>query len=308
LPLWSTPVYGVALDPAEKDDLELMAEAPSGSFWKRFSPFRIFKFVLFSVLMVNLLYDLKEDVTAYLYLGPGASLGGALEAFAVTIDYVAWMVLIVLFEYETTALAKGRLHGARKWVLGGMTVACYVVLVYAAYGYTVALWEFYQYEPIDSEIVCSLAEGKYGYMSMQARPIELTAENCGDFSGKQVFKSPADHLIASYSSLVANHKLAWVDVANASTWLLIVLIFQIEIMLRQADKLTKVVLTICTATKVSMYLVLAVNATYWTIYSAFIDYWDAWLWLMAFVLIDLNLLGWEDSEGTQPAAHPARVD
>jgi hypothetical protein len=183
-----------------------------------------------------------------------------------------------------------------------------VVLVYAAYGYTVALWEFYQYEPIKSEIVCSLAEGKYGYMSMQARPIELTAENCGDFSGKQVFKSPTDHLIASHPNLVANQKLGWVDVSNASAWLLIVLIFQIEIMLQQADKLTKIALTICTGSKILLYLVLAVNAIYWTIYSAFIDYWDAWLWLLAFVLIDLNLLGWEDSEKTQPAAQTAPAD
>ena len=291
-----------------RDGLELMSDTPSASIWKRLSPFYIFKLVLFSVLMVNLVVYLAEDVTAYLYLDPAASLWGVLEAFAVTIDYVAWMVLIVLFEYETTALAKGKLHGSREWVLGGMTAVCYVVLVYAAYGYTVALWDFYQYEPIKSEIVCTLAEDKYAYMNMQARPVELTAENCSDFSEKQVFKSPTDLVIASQTNLIANQKLGWVDVANAGAWLLIVLIFQIEIMLQQADKLTKGGLAICTGTKIFLYLVLAANAIYWTIYSAFIDYWDAWLWLLAFVLIDMNLLGWKDSEKTQPAAQPAPAD
>jgi len=291
-----------------RDDLESIPDTSSSAIWKRYSPFQIFKVVLFTVLMGNLIYYLAEDVTAYLYLDPGASIGAVLEAFAVTIDYVAWMVLIVLFEYETSALAKGRVHGTRRWVLGGMTAACYVVLVYAAYGYAVALWDFYQYEPIESEVVCSLAEDKYAYMSLQARPIELTAENCGDFDGKPVFKSPTDHLIATHSNLIANQKLGWVDVANASAWLIVVLIFQIEIMLQQANKLTKIGLTFCTTTKILMYLVLAANAIYWTMYSAFIDFWDAWLWLLAFVLIDLNLLGWEDPKETQPVAELATAD
>ena len=285
-----------------------MSDTPGASIWKRFSPFYIFKLVLFSVLMVNLFVYLAEDVTAYLYLDPGASLGATLEAFAVTIDYVAWMVLIVLFEYQTSALAKGKLHGAREHVLTGLTLICYVVLTYAAYGYAVALNDFYQFVPMETETACELVDDKYGYWNLQARPIELTAENCGDFNGKQIYKSSGDRTIASHASLMANQKLGWVDVANAGAWLLIVLIFQFEIMLQQADKLTKGVLAICTRTKIFLYLVLTANAIYWTIFSAFIDFWDAWLWLLAFVLIDLNLVGWEDSVETQPAAQPAPAD
>jgi hypothetical protein len=288
--------------------LELTSDTPNPSIWKRFSPFQFFKFALFSILMVNLFVYLKEDVTAYLYLDPGASLGAAMEAFAVTIDYAAWMVLIVLFEYETSVLAKGHTHGARKWVFSALTAMCYVVLVYAAYGYAVAAYEFYDYAPIDSETVCGLAENNYAYMNEQARPIELTRENCAGFSDQQVFKSPTDHLIATQSSLIANQKLGWVGIANASAWLIVVLIFQVEIMLQQADKLTKRWLTFCTTTKVLMYLILAVNAIYWTIYSAFIDSWDAWLWLVAFVLIDLNLLGWEDTTESHPTAELAPAD
>jgi hypothetical protein len=285
-----------------------MSEAPGTSLWKRLSPYQLFKIGIFSVLTVNLFVYLKEDVTAYLYLDSGASLGAALEAFAVTIDYVAWMVLIVLFEYETSALAKGKLSGAREYVLTGLTAVCYVVLVYASYGYGVALYEFYQYTPIETETACELVDEKFGYVNLQARPVELTAENCGEFNDKQIYKSPTDRLVASYESVVANKKLGWVDVANAIAWLIIVLIFQFEILLKQADKLTKHWLRICTATKVLMYLVLAANAVYWTIYSAFIDSWDAWLWLLAFVLIDLNLMGWEDTTESHPDAEPIPAD
>ena len=153
--------------------------------------FRIFKVTIFWVLMINLLYYLYEDVTLYLYLASGATLSDTLEAFAVTIDYVAWMVLIVLFEMETSAQAKDRLTGGRKWMISGLTAVCYLVLVFAAYGYTVALVDSYNYKPIESKSACYFANTNFAYMSLEARPIELTHLNCGEFAGKKIFRSPA---------------------------------------------------------------------------------------------------------------------
>jgi hypothetical protein len=260
------------------------------------SAFRIFKIVIFWVLMVNLFYYLYEDVKAYLYLAPGATLFDVLEAFAVSIDYVAWMVLIVLFEMETSAKTKDRFTGARKWVIAGLTAACYVVLVYAVYGYVAALGDAYNYEPIESRPACYFANTGFAYVSLAARPIELTHENCSEFAGKEIFKSPKDNLIATETNLRALKKLSWVDVFNSNAWLIIVLLFQVELSLEQLNKLTKRRLTVVMAWKGFAYLVLLCCAIYWTVFSAFIDYWDAWLWLLAFILIDLNMLGLEESQ------------
>ncbi len=257
--------------------------------------FRIFKVAIFWILMVNLLYYLYEDVTAYLYLAPGSALSDVLEAFAVTIDYVAWMVLIVLFEMETRAHAKNQLTRTRELLITGLTAACYVVLVYAAYGYTVALADSYRYEPIESRPACYFANTNYAYLTPEARVIELTEKNCGAFEGKAIFKAPGDNLIATEVNIVALRKLSWVDVFNAGAWLLVVLIFQIEVSLERAKKLTKRRLMIAMIWKGAAYLVLLCCAIYWTIFSAFIDSWDAWLWLLAFILIDLNMLGLDES-------------
>jgi hypothetical protein len=43
------------------------------------------------------------------------------------------------------------------------------------------------------------------------------------------------------------------------------------------------------------------------VYSAFIDSWDAWLWLIAFVLIDLNLLGLDESQNPSVAGGVAEA-
>jgi hypothetical protein len=265
------------------------------------SAFRIFKVGIFSVLMVNLFYYLYEDVTAYLYLAAESTVFDALEAFAVTIDYVAWMVLIVLLEMETSAQARDRLTRSRKWVFAGLTAACYLVLVYAAYGYVAALTDAYRYESIDSKPACHFANTNFAYLSLEARPIELTHENCGGFAGKSLFKSPVDNLIATEANLLALQKLSWVDVFNAFAWLLVVLMFQIEVVLEQARKLTKRKLISIMVWKGAAYLVLLFCAIYWTVYSAFIDSWDAWVWLLAFILIDLNMLGLNQSQ-TQKAS------
>lgn len=259
------------------------------------SAFRYFKITIFWVLMINLLYYLYEDVTAYLYLGPESTFFNVMETFAVSIDYVAWMVLIVLFEMETSAKTRDRFTGARRWVIAGLTAVCYAFLVYAAYSYAAVLGDAYKYEPIESRPACYFANTGFAYLSLSGRPIELTHINCGEFAGKELFKSPVDNLIATEANVRALQKLSWVDVFNASAWLIIVLVFQVEIFLEQMKKLTKRRLIAVKAWKGIAYLVLLVCALYWSVFSVFIDYWDAWLWLLAFILIDLNMLGLEES-------------
>jgi hypothetical protein len=222
-----------------------------------------------------------------------------LEAFAVSIDYVAWMVLIVLFEMETSAQSKDLLTGARKWMIGGLTGICYVVLVYAAYGYAAALVDTYNLEPIEDRSACYFANTNFAYMTESARPVELTEKNCGDLEGEEIFKFPSDNVIATESVIPALLKLGWVDIFNSNAWLLVVLMFQIELSFERAKKLTKRRLKIVMVWKAFAYLVLLACAIYWTVYSAFIDWWDAWLWLAAFILIDLNMLGLDETQNQQ---------
>ncbi len=275
-----------------------LIESSRAPLTKEFA-FRIFKIVIFLILMVNLFYYLYEDVVAYLYLAPGFTFFDTLESFAVTIDYVAWMLLIVLLEMETSAQARDQLQGTRKWVIGVLTAGCYVVLVYAAYGYVAGLRDAYSFEPIESARVCDLAEGHFAYLTTEARPIELTKDNCGVIAKSEVFRSSSNNLIATHFNLLALQKLGWIDVINSSVWLFVVLLFQIEVSLRLAKKLTKRRLIATKALKGILYLALLGCATYWTVYSAFIDSWDAWIWLLAFLLIDLNLLGLDSSQKQQ---------
>jgi magnesium-transporting ATPase (P-type) len=272
---------------------------------KRRSWFRIFKYGVFVLVLGNIVFYLVEDIAVLFYLDESAPFSDVLLTFAATIDYVAWMALIVLFEIGTSAQAKNARDGARKWTITGLSAAFYVVIIYAAYGYAYNLVDIYQYEPIASGTACDLVEDNFGYLNSKGRPAPLTAEKCAAFTTELVYRSPEDHLIVTDENLEANQKLAWVDVVNSVAWLLVVLIFMVEIFLKQRDELTKFRLALCTGVKVVLYLVLTADAIYWTMYSAVIDAWDAWLWLMAFILIDMNLLGVEDEPEDRRATQPA---
>ena len=257
--------------------------------------FQIIRYTIYALLMLNLFYYLWEDLIAFRYIPRGAPLAQIIENFAVTIDYVAWMVLIVLFEIETDFMPKERFKGRVKWLFNSVLVACYLVLIYAFYGYVAGLVDFYRFIPFPPEQVCSLVDGNFAYVTMDARFLELTLDNCSALFPDAAFKSLDDNLVAAPANLAASVLLGWVDVVNAGVWLLVVLFIEWELVLELKDALSKPRIIAFATIKGILYLTLLGCAIYWTMESAFIDSWDAYLWIIAFVLIDLNVINWDEA-------------
>ena len=45
--------------------------------------------------------------------------------------------------------------------------------------------------------------------------------------------------------------------------------------------------------KVVLYAILFAAAVYWGLLGDFLDFWDAFLWLVAFVFIEMNIFQWQ---------------
>ena len=67
------------------------------------------------------------------------------------------------------------------------------------------------------------------------------------------------------------------------------------------DRLTSGMMHVAKYTKGFFYLVLFVCAAYWGIEGSFLDFWDAFLWLVAFIFIELNIFQWHE-EGSEPGS------
>ena len=70
------------------------------------------------------------------------------------------------------------------------------------------------------------------------------------------------------------------------------LVLEIDVRLQERDLLEGLFLRISNFGKFLLYAILFLAAVYWGIKGDFVDFWDAFLWLVAFVFIELNVFDW----------------
>lgn len=98
----------------------------------------------------------------------------------------------------------------------------------------------------------------------------------------------------------------WLDFANAATWLAVVLALELELRVGPGHRVLRLALRLALW---SCYLALAGFIVAWLVLGAneadgaWLDAWDASLWLAAFVVIELNAFGLGAGDG-----FPARSD
>jgi hypothetical protein len=96
--------------------------------------------------------------------------------------------------------------------------------------------------------------------------------------------------------------LLWLDVVNSAVWLLVVLVLELDVRLQARGRWQDATLMASNALKPALYTLLLLAAIYWGIKGDFVDFWDAFLWLLAFVFIELNLFGWRRTDGLRQAS------
>ena len=72
---------------------------------------------------------------------------------------------------------------------------------------------------------------------------------------------------------------------------MILLEFEVRIGLRR--ELPARVTAFIKPTKIALYSLLILFAAFWGVAGSFLDFWDAFLWIVAFVFIERNVFVWE---------------
>jgi hypothetical protein len=185
-------------------------------------------------------------------LDAGSGLRRYIEVYAQTIDTVAWVLLLALFELETSVLPDSTLRRRRvQWTLHGIRGVCALVILNSLAGYA----------------------GRFlGYLDVEPLPA----------------------IVASAAVLAEAQHPALLDAVNAAAWILVVLLLEAEVRLQVRGALGGMLLRPGTALKSVVYAVLLCAAVYWGFVGDFLDFWDAFLWLLAFVFIELNIFQWQE--------------
>lgn len=267
--------------------------------------YQLFKYVVYALLAMNIYWFFDEEATAAtLQFSDGVGLNNVIEAFSATIDTAAWVVLLLMFELETYALEDRQFTTAVKRGLHGLRALCYALIVWAFSGYIDNLTFLYEATSLAGVgNLCALLPESWSWAVTLDEYASITAANCATLSSAATFyQFNGMSAVVDAAGLTEIRRLAWVDVINAGVWLLIVLVLEIDVRLQERERLEGLLLRLSTSVKFVLYSLLLLAAMYWGFKGDFVDFWDAFLWLVAFVFIEMNVFEWRQEEKEALAA------
>jgi len=270
--------------------------------------FQLFKYLVYAFLAMNIYWFFAEEhLAAALQFPAGVSLEDMIEAYAATIDTAAWVILLLMFELETCVLEDRHFTRPVTWTLHILRAICYAFIVYSFYGYVINLAFHDGVSPLaDISNICSLVGEQWSYATTLDEYSFITAANCNSFSTEASFlRFDSMQAVVDATGLAAIRGLAWIDVINSAVWLLVVLVLEIDVWLQEHNRYEGLALRLSTVAKVVLYSTLLYAAVYWGIKGDFVDFWDAFLWLVAFVFIELNIFEWRQEEHEEAALREA---
>jgi len=271
----------------------------------RYTLYQVFKYALYIFLSMNVYWFFAEEYQANFLLYPdGVRLGDVYDAYAATIDTAAWVVLLLMFELETYVLEDHHFTRPVRYSLHILRAVCYALIIRVFFGYFGNLQSVLDVSVLAGVTdLCSLVSDNWSYSHDFEEYTLLTAANCTSFSSASSFLEFADaRAVVDAVGHTAIVKLAWVDVINAAVWLLVVLVLEIDVRLQERNRYEGLVLRLSNITKFILYAILFVAAVYWGVYGDFVDFWDAFLWLLAFFFIEMNVVEWRQEELEEQAA------
>jgi hypothetical protein len=267
--------------------------SPKSSLLTPHNIFRFFKYTIYILLAYDAILFFQQDLAASAQtFGDTVTWRNVIEAYSATFDTAAWVLLLLLFELETAIIPDHLLKGKLKWLLKGLAGICYFFIIYSFYGYCYKYGVITNLVPFDIDDVCSLIGTDFTYVFELDDYLPLDQAACTAMNGQQVIQISGTQIIAVEPALGEAIGLAIVDVVNAFTWLIIVVLLELEVFLQLKDKLSDRMMFAAKYTKGFFYLVLFVCAAYWGVKGSFLDFWDAFLWLVAFIFIELNIFQW----------------
>ena len=276
-------------------------ESKHATYWNHEKLYQLFKYAIYILILFNVIYFMFEDYAAssHTYKN-GISLSEIGNAFSASVDSVAWYVLLIVFELETYTLEDEQLSNKRKIILNVIAAVCYGFIVWAFLGYWEKATMVYAFEITQVTDLCAIAGQELSLALSLDDYVPLTLENCGTVAG-QLYYQANTMMYADQTVYNEISKLVLIDVVNAFTWLVVVVVLQIEVFLQLRGHLSSYMYKLNSFIKIVAYFILFAACVYWGYMGDGIGFWDAILWLLAFIFIELNIFQWRQEEDEEEA-------
>lgn len=255
---------------------------------------QVIKWTVYVLLLVNFLfYFLEELEFARHTMRTGGSILDWTTAFVTTADELAWFGLLFLFELETYALSDATMTTRLTRTMHILRVICYFFLGHTIYAYGEQVYKVETLEHSREYInLCQMADQDISF----TRNYEYTVidqANCSTLANGEQFYQLEPTVYTDSSGLILEKRLAWVDLVEASVWLLIV--WSIELAVRlQEHNITGGRMMMISYSGKFLYGILFFAAAYWAHLGHWLYTWDELLWIGGFFAIEHNMKMWRE--------------
>lgn len=256
---------------------------------------QLIKVVVYSLLLVNFgLYVLEDLAISEHTLRHGGSLFDYTSAFAVSLDVLAWLTLLFLFELETYLLSDEAFTRLRLALMHGVRIVCYLFLCHTLLAYGSAGVDLMGLTPMAGiDNLCQLVDKDISF-GFNLAYTDLTASSCAGLSSdSQFYLIENDTVVTDTLGLQIERGLVWIDLAEAIVWLVILLCIEVVVRLQDQGITRGVAIRTTTVVKFLLYVSLWCAAAYWIYRGHYMYAWDEALWIFGFFAIEMNISDWK---------------
>lgn len=255
---------------------------------------QVFKWVVYSLLLINWGFYIHEDWTRAVHTLTDAS--GFLDwtaEFATSIDESAWFILLAMFELETYVLEDEQWKGWVALTVHGIRILCYIMIAHTVIAFAGTVVEYRPTIPVEGATsLCDLTDRDFSYV-FNLEYTEITPENCHELSGAdRFFQLGDDPVVTDAEGLELERDLALADAIEVVIWLVILLAIELIVRLQERNITGGTLMFMTNLTKRILYGVLIGIGIYWAWLGHWLYFWDELVWIGGFAAIEMNVSDW----------------
>lgn len=252
------------------------------------------KWVVYTLLIINFVFYVVEDWGRAVHtLRAGATFLEWTSEFATTIDESAWFLLLFMFELETYVVDDEDWTGWLGHTVRGIRLTCYVLLAHTVYAFVIVIVSLQPTIAVEGvSNLCDMAGTDVSYV-YNLEYTEVNEQTCSNLSDEsQFYWLTEDSIVSDLAGLELERDLAWVDLAEALIWLLILLAIEVVVRLQGQGIVGGTLISTANTLSIILYASLIAIGVYWATLSHWLYLWDELVWICGFAAIEMNLNDW----------------
>ena len=257
---------------------------------------QIVKWAVYTFLLINWGFYIGEDwtVASHTLTADSTFLDWTSE-FATSIDESAWFILLFMFELETYILEDETWTGWVAHTVRGARLLCIAMIAHTVYPFFITLINIQPTVPVENvSDLCEMTSADVSFVR-NLEYTDVTAETCGELSNATQFYWIADNpVVSDQAGLDLERDLAVADLVESCLWVLVLLAIEIVVRLQDKGIISGTLIRGATWAQFVIYAGIISIGIYWALLSHWLYLWDEFVWIMGFVLIEMNISEWRD--------------